>query len=156
MFIEGYCGDTATSWVIGGHEPHPAQEKLMTAGTRIRCKLPSMRRSSAIAWATSRTRCRPSSSKLDFMWSVSTAVMASVGPCMKSRMCPCYGTPKTGIRLVEGMVLALEVMANAGTAARSKHKKRRLDRRYADRTANAESMHYERMVAITAHGHGNF
>src|SRR5205085_6128530 len=31
MFIEGYCGDTATSWVIGGHAT-PEQEKLMKAG----------------------------------------------------------------------------------------------------------------------------
>ena len=31
MFIEGYCGDTATSWVIGG-KATPAQEKLMKAG----------------------------------------------------------------------------------------------------------------------------
>src|SRR6185295_7353833 len=28
----------------------------------------------------------------------------------------CYGKPGTGIRLTEGMVLALEVMANEGTA----------------------------------------
>src|SRR6266581_1388833 len=31
MFMEGYCGDTATSWVIGAR-PTPEQERLMHAG----------------------------------------------------------------------------------------------------------------------------
>src|SRR5690348_3188805 len=31
MFVEGYCGDTATSWVIGGKST-PEQERLMKAG----------------------------------------------------------------------------------------------------------------------------
>ena len=61
---------------------------------------------------------------------------------------PNYGTPKTGIRLVEGMVLALEVMANAGTG-RVSCTRRRMDGVTAD---GKPSVHYEKMVAITAQG----
>ena len=61
---------------------------------------------------------------------------------------PCYGEPKTGIRLVEGMVLALEVMANAGTAS-ILHKNDGWTVVTAD---GSLSVHYEKMVAITAKG----
>jgi methionyl aminopeptidase len=61
---------------------------------------------------------------------------------------PCFGIPKTGIRLTEGMVLALEVMANAGTAD-ILHK----DDQWTVVTADGSlSVHYEKMVAITAQG----
>jgi len=59
---------------------------------------------------------------------------------------PCFGKPGTGPRLVEGMVLALEVMANAGTAE-IEHKKDGWTVVTAD---GSLSVHYEKMVAITA------
>ena len=34
MFVEGYCGDTATSWVIGG-KATPEQEKADAGRARI-------------------------------------------------------------------------------------------------------------------------
>jgi methionyl aminopeptidase len=61
---------------------------------------------------------------------------------------PCYGASGTGIRLEPGMVLALEVMANAGSASIS-HKPDRWTVVTADKKLSA---HFEHMVAITEKG----
>jgi methionyl aminopeptidase len=146
MFVEGYCGDTATSWVIGD-KATPEQERLMKAGRD------SLQASIDAALLGNR------------LGDVSYAMQATVekagfhvvreygghgiGRAMHEEPhVACYGTPHTGIRLVEGMVLALEVMANAGTAAIA-HKSDGWTVVTAD---GSLSVHYEKMVAITAHG----
>src|SRR5438132_1232555 len=60
----------------------------------------------------------------------------------------CFGTPGTGIRLTPGMALALEVMANAGTAE-IQHKADQWTVVTAD---GSLSVHYEKMIAITDGG----
>ena len=60
----------------------------------------------------------------------------------------CFGSPHTGLRLVEGMVLALEVMANVATAA-IRHKS---DGWTVVTQDGSLSVHYEKMVALTASG----
>jgi methionyl aminopeptidase len=146
MFVEGYCGDTATSWVIGD-KATPEQERLMRAGRE------SLQASIDAAVVGDRLG--------DVSYAMQAVVEKAgfnvvreygghgIGRAMHEEPhVPCHGTSHTGLRLVEGMVLALEVMANAGTAAIS-HK--------ADGwtvvTADGRlSVHYEKMVALTAQG----
>lgn len=146
MFVEGYCGDTATSWVIGG-KASPEQERLMKAG------VDSLQASIDAAFVGNRLG--------DVSYAMQAAVEKAgyhvvreygghgIGRAMHEEPhVPCYGTPHTGLRLVEGMVLALEVMANAGTAA-IEHKPDGWTVVTAD---GSLSVHFEKMVAFTAKG----
>jgi len=145
MFVEGYCGDTATSFCIGSSAPE--QERLMKAGRE------SLEASIAAAVLGNRLG--------DVSYAMQSVVEAAgyhvvreygghgIGRAMHEEPhVPCYGKPGTGMRLVPGMVLALEVMANAGTAA-IKH----ADDGWTVLTADGSlSVHYEKMVAITEVG----
>jgi methionyl aminopeptidase len=146
MFVEGYCGDTATSWVIGGHAT-PEQEKLMKAGRE------SLQASIDAALLGHRLGDVSSAMQMVVEKAGFNVVREygghGIGRAMHEEPhVPNYGTPNTGIRLVEGMVLAIEVMANAGTAA-IKHKSDGWTVVTAD---GKPSVHYEKMVAITADG----
>lgn len=146
MFVEGYCGDTATSWVIGP-KVSPLQAKLMKAG------IDSLHDSMDAALFGNRLG--------DVSYAMQAAVEKEgfhvvreygghgIGRAMHEEPhVPCYGKAGTGIRLVEGMVLALEVMANVGTAA-IEHK----DDGWTVLTKDGSlSVHYEKMVAITEKG----
>jgi methionyl aminopeptidase len=145
IFQNSFCGDTATSFIVG--KTTPEAERLMKAGRD------SLNASIKAAVLGNR------------LGDVSHAMQAAVedvgfhvvreygghgiGRAMHEEPhVPCFGTPGTGIRLVPGMVLALEVMANAGTAE-IKHK----DDQWTVVTAdNSLSVHYEKMVAITEQG----
>ncbi len=146
MFVEGYCGDTATSWVIGPKVTEE-QERLMKAGRA------SLHASMDAALEGNRLG--------DVSYAMQKAVEDEgfhvvreygghgIGRAMHEEPhVPCYGKPNTGIRLVEGMVLALEVMANFGTAA--------IDHKPDGWTVVTKdgslSVHYEKMVAITKNG----
>lgn len=146
MFVEGYCGDTATSFVIGGGAT-AEQERLMKAGRD------SLQASIEAALYGKRLG--------DISWAMQSVVEDAgytvvreygghgIGRAMHEEPhVPCYGEPGTGIRLVEGMVLALEVMANAGTA-KIDHKK---DGWTVVTKDGKPSVHYEKMVAITEKG----
>jgi len=145
MFIDGYCGDTATTFAIG--TASPAAERLMAAGRA------SLQASIDAAKLGGRLG--------DVSFAMQAAVEAAgyhvvreygghgIGRAMHEEPhVPCFGKPGTGIRLVEGMVLALEVMANEGTAAID-HKPDGWTVVTAD---GSLSVHYEKMVAITASG----
>jgi methionyl aminopeptidase len=145
IFLNSYCGDTATSFPIG--KASPEAERLMKAGRE------SLEASIQAAVLGNRLG--------DVSHEMQRVVEAAgyhvvreygghgIGRAMHEEPhVPCFGTPGTGIRLVEGMVLALEVMANAGTAE-IRHK----DDQWTVVTAdNSLSVHYEKMVAITGHG----
>jgi methionyl aminopeptidase len=146
MFLSGYCGDTATSFVIGG-KATPAQEKLMIAGRE------SLQNSIDAARLGNRLG--------DVSYGMQSVVERAgyfvvreygghgIGRAMHEEPhVPCYGKPGSGIRLVEGMVLALEVMANEGTAEID-HKSDNWTVVTAD---GSLSVHYEKMVAITSKG----
>jgi methionyl aminopeptidase len=146
MFVEGYCGDTATSWVIGA-KATPEQEKLMKAGRE------SLQASIDASLFGNRLG--------DVSYAMQSVVEKAgfnvvreygghgIGRAMHEEPHVAnFGTPRTGIRLVEGLVLALEVMANAGTAA-IVHK----NDGWTVLTADGKpSVHYEKMVAITEKG----
>lgn len=145
VFLDGYCGDTATTFGIG--QVSPESERLMQAGRA------SLEASIQAAAAGNR------------LGDVSSAMQSAVenagyhvvreygghgiGRAMHEEPhVPCFGSPGTGIRLVEGMALALEVMANAGTSE-IRHKSDKWTVVTAD---GSLSVHYEKMVAITAQG----
>lgn len=146
MFVDGYCGDTATSFVVGG-SPTADQDQLMEAG----------RRSLAAAIAAARVGGRLGDISAAMQSVVEEAGYQvvreygghGIGRAMHEEPhVPCYGTPGTGLRLVDGMVLALEVMANAGTAAID-HKK---DGWTVVTQDGKPSVHFEKMIAITDRG----
>lgn len=61
---------------------------------------------------------------------------------------PNYGTPGRGVRLLPGMVIAIEPMVNQGT-----HRVRVLDDKWTTVTADGKlSAHFEHTIAITPHG----
>jgi len=146
MFVEEYCGDTATSFVVGGGATEE-QKRLMKAGREsLEASIQAARFGNRLG---------------DVSWAMQSVVEAAgftvvreygghgIGRAMHEEPhVPCYGNPGTGIRLVEGMVLALEVMANAGTA-KIDHKKDGWTVVTAD---GRPSVHYEKMVAITERG----
>ena len=146
MYVEGYCGDTATSWVIGG-KASLEQERLMKAGRE------SLQASIDAAVFGNRLG--------DVSHAMQSVVEKAgfnvvreygghgIGRAMHEEPhVPNFGTPKTGIRLAEGLVLALEVMTNAGTAD-IVHK----NDGWTVMTADGRlSVHYEKMVAITENG----
>ena len=146
IFLNGYCGDTATSFVVGGKASAP-QATLMAAG--------ALSLEASIQAAVLGNRLG------DVSHAMQTVVEKAgfhvvreygghgIGRAMHEEPhVPCFGTPGTGIRLAEGMVLALEVMANAGTAD-IRHKADQWTVVTAD---NSLSVHYEKMVAITDRG----
>jgi methionyl aminopeptidase len=146
MFIEAYCGDTATSWVIGA-KATPEQEKLMSAGRE------SLQASIDAALLGNRlgdvSHAMQSVVEKAGFHVVREYGGHGIGRAMHEEPhVACFGQPGTGIRLVEGMVLALEVMANAGTGE-IKHK----PDAWTVVTADGRlSVHYEKMVAITSTG----
>ena len=61
---------------------------------------------------------------------------------------PNYGTPGHGVRLLPGMVIAIEPMVNQGT-----HRVRVLDDKWTTVTADGKlSAHFEHTIAITSNG----
>lgn len=145
MFLSGYCGDTATTFVIGTVSEEARQ--LMKAGAA------SLEASIHAAVVGNRLG--------DVSYAMQSVVEKAgyqvvreygghgIGRAMHEEPhVPCFGTPNTGMRLVPGMVLALEVMANAGTAE-IKHKSDGWTVVTAD---NRLSVHYEKMVALTDQG----
>lgn len=61
---------------------------------------------------------------------------------------PNYGTPGRGVRLLPGMVIAIEPMINQGT-----HKVRVLDDNWTTVTADGKlSAHFEHTIAVTSNG----
>ncbi len=145
MFLNDYCGDTATTFAIG--EASERAKRLMKAGSE------SLEASILAAVVGNR------------LGDVSHAMQAvvekagyhvvreygghGIGRAMHEEPhVPCYGRPGTGLRLTDGMVLALEVMANEGTAE-IRHKSDQWTVLTAD---GSLSVHYEKMVAITNGG----
>jgi methionyl aminopeptidase len=145
IFLNGYCGDTATTFPVG--QASPEADRLMKAGREY------LEDSIQAAIVGNRLG--------DVSHAMQSVVEAAgyhvvreygghgIGRAMHEEPhVPCFGTPGTGLRLTEGMALALEVMANAGTA--DIHHK---DDQWTVVTADGSlSVHYEKMVAITEQG----
>jgi methionyl aminopeptidase len=146
IFLNDYCGDTATTFAVGRTRAAQA-ERLMKAGKEaLQASVDAMVLGNRLG-------------------DVSHAMQAvvekygyhvvreygghGIGRAMHEEPhVSCFGTPGTGIRLMEGMVLALEVMANAGTAEIIMK-----ENGWTVVTADGSpSVHYEKMVVVTGKG----
>jgi methionyl aminopeptidase len=145
LFYDGWCGDTARTVAVG--KISKEAERLMQVSEH------SLEESMKLALAGNRL-----GDISHAMQSIAEAggynVLRSYGGHGIGRAMhedphvPCVGKPGTGIRLVPGMVLALEVMVNAGTKE-VVHKSDGWTVLTAD---GALAAHYEHMVAITEKG----
>jgi methionyl aminopeptidase len=146
MFVDGYCGDTATSFVVGGPPSADAERLMCAARESLSASIEAARIGNRLGDVSHAMQA--------VVEGAGYHVVREYGGHGIGRMMheephvPCYGTPHTGIRLAEGMVLALEIMANAGTPE-IRHKPDGWTVVTAD---GSLSVHYEKMVAITAHG----
>ena len=98
--------------------------------------------------ATSAPRSRASPTAAATRWCASTSATASAPPCTRTPRSPTTAPPGRGLRLREGMVLAIEPMLNIG-----RRTTRLLDDGWTVVTADgSRSAHFEHSVAITEHG----
>lgn len=146
MFLDGYCGDTATTFAVGG-KATAAAEKLMKAGRRsLQLSIDAAVLGNRLGDVSSEMQRGAEESGF---YVVREYGGHGIGRAMHEEPhVPCYGKPGTGMRLQEGMVLALETMVNAGTAE-IEHKP---DGWTVVTKDGSLSVHYEKMVAITAKG----
>jgi len=144
-FIDGYCGDSARTLMVG--KVSDEAKKLMAATKE------SLDR--AIA------QCQPGNRLQDIGWAVQSyvepmgysVVRTFVGHGIGRQMhedppVPNYGSPGKGLRLKPGLVLAIEPMVNAGT-----HEVEVLADGWTAVTKDRKlSAHFEHSVAITEEG----
>jgi methionyl aminopeptidase len=145
IFLNGYCGDTATTFGIG--KVSAEAERLMKAGRESL--------EASIQAAVLGNRLGDVSHQMQRVVEEAGYHVVreygghGIGRAMHEEPhVPCFGTPGTGLRLAPGLALALEVMANAGTA-QIDHKPDQWTVVTAD---GSLSVHYEKMVAITERG----
>ncbi len=144
-FIEGFCGDSARTIIIG--EVSEDVRKLVAA-TRESLELAikqcvSGNRLQDIGWAV-QSHVEPLGYSV-----VRQFVGHGIGKAMhEDPPVPNYGSPGRGLRLKPGLVLAIEPMVNAGT-----HEVEVLSDRWTAVTKDRSlSAHFEHSVAITEDG----
>ncbi|MBI1979769.1 MAG: type I methionyl aminopeptidase [Elusimicrobia bacterium] len=145
LFYDGWCGDTARTVAIGQISAD-AQKLLEVSRQSLE---------QAIQAATMGNRLGDVSNAMQsVVESAGFNVVRHYGGHGIGRQMhedphvPCLGTPGTGMRLKDGLVLALEVMANRGVAEVS-HKPDGWTVLTEDGSLSA---HFEHMVAITSRG----
>jgi methionyl aminopeptidase len=144
-FVDGFCGDSARTIVVGGV---PESTRKLVDATRESLEL-------AIA------QCKPGNRLQDIGWAVQghveplgfsvvrTFVGHGIGRSMhEDPPVPNYGSPGRGIRLKPGLVLAIEPMVNAG----GPDVEVLGDRWTAVTRDRSLSAHFEHSVAITEDG----
>lgn len=145
LFCEGWCGDTARTIPVG--EIDPAARQLLEVSER------SLREAIAAARAGQRlgdvSNAMQSAAEAAGYNVVRSYGGHGIGRAMhEDPHVPCLGRPGTGLRLEPGLVLALEVMVNAGT-----EKVTHLPDGWTVLTADGSlSAHFEHMVAVTGSG----
>lgn len=145
VFYQGFCGDTATSFGVGPVSP-PAERLMAVAEKALERALQAARvgaRLGDVSYAMQST------AEAAGFHVVREYGGHGIGRAMHEEPhVSCVGQPRTGVRLQEGLVLALEVMVNIGTPHI-----RHLPDGWTVVTADGSlSAHYEHMIALTAHG----
>jgi methionyl aminopeptidase len=144
-FVEGYCGDSARTFAVGG--PSEENKKLMEVTQQ--------------ALFRGIEKCRVGNRLGDLSSAIQryaeengfSVVRDLVGHGIGRKMheepqVPNYGKPDTGIEFKEGLVLAIEPMINAG-----RYEIRILPDGWTIVTADgSRSAHFEHTVAITSNG----
>ena len=144
-FVEGYCGDSARTVMVG--KVSPEAKKLVEATEQ--------------SLARAIEACVPGNRLQDIGWAVQsfvepmgysvvrTFVGHGIGRAMhEDPPVPNYGSPGRGIRLKPGLVVAIEPMVNAGVP-----EVRTLEDHWTAVTLDGRlSAHFEHSVAITEQG----
>lgn len=145
VFYHGFCGDTATSFGVGVVSPI-AERLLTTAERALERALEAARVGARLGDVSSAMQ---STAEAAGFHVVREYGGHGIGRAMHEEPhVPCVGQPRTGLRLQEGMVLALEVMVNVGTP-QIRHRPDGWTVVTADGSLSA---HFEHMVAVTASG----
>ena len=146
--VDGYHGDSAVTWVVGGDAAAPPEVVDLIAHTRAGmwaglCAAKEGGRLTDISAAVE-AHARPHNYGV-----VEEYVGHGIGRALhEDPHVPNYGKPGRGPKLVAGLVLAVEPMFNLGTAATKV-----LDDEWTVVTADgALSSHWEHTVAITSDG----
>jgi methionyl aminopeptidase len=146
--VDGYHGDSAVTWIVGGEETVAPEVRDLVAHTRAGlwaglAAASRGRRLSDISAAVE-AHARPHGYGV-----VREYVGHGIGRALhEDPQVPNYGRAGRGIKLVEGLVLAVEPMFNLGTESA-----RVLDDDWTVVTADgALSSHWEHTVAVTPDG----
>jgi methionyl aminopeptidase len=146
--LKGYHGDSAVTWIVGGDDTVSPEVTELVARTRAGlwgglCAAAPGRRLSDISAAVE-AHALPHGYGV-----VREYVGHGIGRALhEDPQVPNYGRPGRGIKLVPGLVLAVEPMFNLGT-----EQARVLDDEWTVVTADgALSSHWEHTVAITSDG----
>jgi methionyl aminopeptidase len=146
--VDGYHGDSAVTWIVGGEDAVPREVRDLVAHTREGlwaglCAAAAGRRLSDISAAVE-AHALPRNYGI-----VREYVGHGIGRALhEDPQVPNYGRPGRGIKLVPGLVLAVEPMFNLGT-----QEARVLDDEWTVVTADgALSSHWEHTVAVTPDG----
>ena len=145
VMSDGYYGDAAVTLGIGPVDPDSA--RLMAVTRRaLECGIEEVRvghRLGDISWAVE------SQAKSNGYGVVRDFVGHGIGQQLhEDPQLPNFGQPNTGIRLTEGMVLAIEPMFNLGT-----HEVKILEDGWTAVTVDGKrSAHFEHTVALTGKG----
>lgn len=147
-FVDGFCGDSARTIIVGGRDSVPEATRKLVDATRESLEL-------AIQ------QCVPGNRLQDIGWAVQShveplgfsVVRTFVGHGIGKEMhedppVPNYGSPGRGIRLKPGLVVAIEPMVNAGGPEVEVLK----DGWTAVTKDRSLSAHFEHSVAITEKG----
>lgn len=145
LFYQGWCGDTARTIPIG--KITPEAQKLLTVSKE------SLDLSMSVALAGQRlgdvSYAMQSVAEDNGFYVVRSYGGHGIGRAMhEDPHVPCIGKPNTGMRLNIGLVLALEVMVNAGT----EEILHRPDGWTVVTQDGSLSAHFEHMVAIRESG----
>ncbi len=146
--LDGYHGDSAVTWIVGGEDTVPQEVRDLVARTREGL------------WAGLQA-ARPGGRLSDISAAIEAVALPhgygvvreyvghGIGRSLhEDPQVPNYGRPGRGVKLVPGLVLAVEPMFNLGAADA-----RVLDDEWTVVTADGElSSHWEHTVAVTPDG----
>ena len=146
--VDGYHGDSAATWIVGGEDAVAPEVRDLVAHTRAGlwaglCAAGPGRRLSDVSAAVE-AQALPHGYGV-----VREYVGHGIGRALhEDPQVPNYGRPGRGIKMVSGLVLAVEPMFNLGT-----EQARVLDDEWTVVTADGRlSSHWEHTVAVTPDG----
>ncbi len=145
VLLNGWYGDTARTVAVGNISPE-AQRLLDVSKASLERSMEAARTGNRLGDISNAMQSVVEAAKFNVVRDYGGH---GIGRALhEDPHVPCLGKPGTGIRLVPGMVLALEVMANAGTHA--------IDHKADGWTVVTKdgsfSAHFEHTVAITSSG----
>jgi len=146
--VDGYHGDSAVTWIVGGDDTVPEEVRLLVARTRagLWAGLSRAARGNRLSDISAAVEAHA----LPYNYGVVREYVGhGIGRALhEDPHVPNYGRPGRGPKLVEGLVVAVEPMFNLGT-----HETQVQSDGWTVTTADGSlSSHWEHTVAITPDG----